>query len=122
MYRLLLTVCSVLFFKLGFAQDDSLFIRKLADEILVNSKAYTNLHTLTKTVGQRLSGSPQTYKAEEWGKQALKDAGAEYSALLNSSPQTKPSAKENATPDPAQRKPPARAGLPASERSVRKKG
>src|SRR5882762_5216918 len=77
MYRLLLTVCSVLFFNLVFAQDDSLFIRKLADEILVNSKAYANLHTLTKTIGPRLSGSPQTYKAEEWGKQALKDAGAD---------------------------------------------
>src|SRR5882672_5919840 len=77
MYRLLLTVCSGLFFISVSAQDDSLFIRKLADEILLNSKAYTNLHTLTKTVGARLSGSPQTYKAEQWGQQALKDAGAD---------------------------------------------
>jgi len=77
MHRLLFTTCSVLFFTLVSAQEDSLFIRKLADEILVNSKAYTNLHTLTKTVGGRISGSPQTYKAEQWGKQALKDAGAD---------------------------------------------
>ncbi len=77
MHRILLTVCSVLFFNLIQAQDDSIFIRKLADEILTNSKAYSNLHTLTKSVGPRLSGSPQTYKAEEWGRQALTEAGAD---------------------------------------------
>ncbi|MBS1599332.1 MAG: M20/M25/M40 family metallo-hydrolase [Bacteroidetes bacterium] len=77
MHRILLTAWSLLFLNIAFAQNDSLFIRKLADEILVNSKAYENLHTLTKTVGPRLSGTPQTYKAEEWGKQALKNAGAD---------------------------------------------
>jgi carboxypeptidase Q len=77
MYRLLFTSCLVLFSVFVFAQDDSIFIRKIADEILVNGKAYDNLHTLTKTVGGRLSGSPQTYKAEEWGQKALRDAGAD---------------------------------------------
>jgi len=77
MYRLLLAICSVLFSSAVFAQEDSLFIRKLADEILVNGKAYTNLHTLTKSIGGRLSGSPQTYKAEQWGRQVLQDAGAD---------------------------------------------
>src|SRR5882672_3289947 len=77
MLRILLTVCSFLFLNIVSAQDDSIFIRKLADEILTNSKAYSNLHTLTKSIGQRLSGSPQTYKAEEWGKKALQDAGAD---------------------------------------------
>ena len=68
MLRLLLTVCSFLFFKIVSAQDDSIFIRKLADEILTHSKAYSNLHELTKSIGPRLSGSAQTYKAEEWAK------------------------------------------------------
>jgi len=77
MHRILLTVCYILFFNFVWAQDDSIFIRKLADEILTNSKAYSNLHTLTKSVGARLSGSPQTYKAEEWGKRALTEAGAD---------------------------------------------
>ena len=36
--------------------DDSLMIRRLADEILLHSKAYDNLHDLTKNVGGRLSG------------------------------------------------------------------
>src|ERR1043166_7942440 len=77
MHRILLTVCSILLFNFVWAQDDSIFIRKLADEILTNSKAYSNLHTLTKSVGPRLSGSPQTYKAEEWAKQVLTQAGAD---------------------------------------------
>jgi carboxypeptidase Q len=63
-------------------KDDSILIRKLADEVLVNSKAYSNLRTLTKTVGGRLSGSPQFYLAEVWGKQALQDAGADKVWLM----------------------------------------
>jgi carboxypeptidase Q len=59
------------------AQADSLYIRKIADEIFQHSTAYNNLHTLTKTIGQRLSGSPQTYTAESWGEAALKKAGAD---------------------------------------------
>ena len=40
------------------AGDDSLMIRRIADEILFdNSKAYDNLHDLTKKIGGRLSGS-----------------------------------------------------------------
>lgn len=61
----------------GFTQSDSLIIRQLADEILVNGKAYSNLHKLTKTIGGRLSGSPQFYRAETWGQDALRDAGAD---------------------------------------------
>jgi carboxypeptidase Q len=60
------------------AQSDSLFIRKIADEIFHHSSAYSNLYTLTKTVGPRLSGSPQTYTAEKWGVEALKQAGADH--------------------------------------------
>ncbi len=59
------------------AQSDSLYITKIADEIFHNSKAYSNLHTLTKTIGARLSGSPQTYMAEKWGEEVLRQAGAE---------------------------------------------
>ncbi len=59
------------------AQSDSVFIRKIADEIFQHSTAYSNLHTLTKTIGPRLSGSPQTYTAEKWGQEALKQAGAD---------------------------------------------
>ena len=58
-------------------KEDSLFIRRLADEIMVNSTAYENLRVLTKTIGGRLAGSPQMVKAEQWGAKALKAAGAD---------------------------------------------
>ena len=59
------------------AQTDSLFIRRLADEVFLHSTAYSNLHDLTKQVGPRLNGSPQTYLAEAWAQNALKAAGAD---------------------------------------------
>ena len=77
MIRLLFTVSVLLFSTIVFAQEDSLLIRQIANEVLINGRAYNNLRTLTKTVGPRLSGTPQTYKAEEWGQQALQDAGAD---------------------------------------------
>jgi carboxypeptidase Q len=60
------------------AQSDSVFIRKIADEIFHNSTAYSNLFTLTKTIGQRLSGSPATYTSEKWGQEVVKKAGADH--------------------------------------------
>ncbi|MDE3249346.1 MAG: M20/M25/M40 family metallo-hydrolase [Bacteroidota bacterium] len=57
--------------------DDSLFISKMADEILTSGKSYENLRVLCKTVGGRLAGSPQKVKAEQWGLETLKAAGAD---------------------------------------------
>ncbi len=66
----------------GHAQnEDSLFLRKLADEILTHSKAYENLRSLTKDIGGRLAGSPQMVKAEAWGLAGMKRAGAENAWL-----------------------------------------
>ena len=60
------------FFFLASAQnDDSIFISRIAREILVNGKAYEDLRVLTKTIGGRLSGSPQMVKAEQWGLKTL---------------------------------------------------
>jgi carboxypeptidase Q len=59
------------------AQSDSVAIRKIADEVFQHSNAYSNLIQLTKHIGPRLSGSPQTYAAEKWGQEVLKQAGAE---------------------------------------------
>jgi carboxypeptidase Q len=76
--RLLLAITLSLGAFLTRAQNaDSLFISKIADEILVSGKAYENLRVLCKTVGPRLAGSPGMYKAEEWGVQTLKTAGAD---------------------------------------------
>ncbi|HEY2348283.1 MAG TPA: M20/M25/M40 family metallo-hydrolase, partial [Puia sp.] len=57
------------------AQSDSVFIRKIADEIFHNSTAYSNLYTLTKTIGQRLSGSAATYTSEKWAQEGIMKAG-----------------------------------------------
>ena len=77
MRGILFAFLSFLFMDSLVAQTDSLFIRKLANEIFAHSTAYSNLRTLTKTVGPRLNGSPQTYQAESWGQKALKEAGAD---------------------------------------------
>jgi hypothetical protein len=48
-------------------QEDSVFIRRIADQVLVHGQAYDDLRVLTKQIGGRLSGSPQMVKAEQWG-------------------------------------------------------
>ena len=80
------TIASILFsFVAGFSgyaqSEDSMMIKKISDEILLNGKAPQNLYTLCKTVGTRLSGSAGMYKAEEWGLKTLQEAGAEKSYL-----------------------------------------
>ena len=60
---------------------DSIFIKKIANEVLTNGKAYDLLRQLTKTIGGRLTGSPQMYQAEQWGLQAMKNSGADAAYL-----------------------------------------
>lgn len=74
-----LFVAASLFFSINLlAQSaDEQWVRKLADEILTQSQAYNNLRTLTKTIGGRLAGSPQMYRAEEWGYQLLQQSGSD---------------------------------------------
>jgi carboxypeptidase Q len=68
---LLLSLCS-------FAQSgDSAVIKKIADEVMMNGKAYDNLRYLCKQIGPRLSGSPQAEKAVQATARMLKEAGAD---------------------------------------------
>ena len=63
---------------IGWSQlNDSLFIKKMSDDIMGNGKAYENLRQLTKQIGGRLAGSPQMTKAENWGAETLKTLGAD---------------------------------------------
>jgi carboxypeptidase Q len=57
--------------------DDSIFISRMATDILQQGKAYEHLRVLCKTVGPRLAGSPQMYKAEQWGVKTLEACGAD---------------------------------------------
>ncbi len=78
MRKLTLNLMSIFFCSYIFSQtDDSLMIRRIADEILLYGKAYDNLHDLTKNIGGRLSGSQQMYKAEQWGIKTLQSSGAD---------------------------------------------
>jgi len=55
--------------------QDSLMIRKIYDEELVNGQCYGNLHYLCKNIGPRLSGSANAQKAVEWGKKLMESYG-----------------------------------------------
>lgn len=57
--------------------NDSLVIRKMADNIMVNSTAYENLRFLCKKIGPRLSGSSNAEKALQETARMLKEAGAD---------------------------------------------
>jgi carboxypeptidase Q len=57
------------------AQTDSLMLRKIFDEGLVNGQCYENLRYLCKKIGPRLSGSAGAQKAVEWSKKLMEGYG-----------------------------------------------
>jgi carboxypeptidase Q len=69
----ILCACS----QLLFSQSDSAIIKKIIDEIMVNSTSYHNLRKLCKQAGPRLSGSPAAAKAERLAAAMMKEAGAD---------------------------------------------
>ncbi len=72
MIRVVLLLSLFIVFSPSFSQnEDSLEIRKIFDEALVEGHAYENLRSLCKDVGARLSGSPEAEKAVEWAKELL---------------------------------------------------
>lgn len=54
---------------------DSVMMRKLYDEALVNGKSYQSLEYLCKKIGPRLSGSANAEKAVRWTKKLMEDYG-----------------------------------------------
>lgn len=56
--------------------EDSIFIKRISDEVLTNGRAYENLYYLTKQIGARLAGSPQMVKAEQWGLTVFQQNGS----------------------------------------------
>jgi hypothetical protein len=57
--------------------SDSLWMKRIADEVLRNRFAYENLRFLCKKVGSRLSGSPGAEKAVTETARMLREAGAD---------------------------------------------
>src|SRR6201997_680303 len=73
------TILLSLFFTITIAQaQDSLMLRKIYDEALVNGQCYSNLHYLCKNIGARLSGSPNAQKAVEWSKKLMESYGFDH--------------------------------------------
>ena len=56
-------------------QRDSIFIRKVYDEVLVNGKGYDWLRDLCQNIGHRLSGSEAADKSVVWGKKIMDELG-----------------------------------------------
>ena len=56
---------------------DKATVKKIADEVMTNSTAYSNLRVLCKQIGPRLSGSDNAMKAVYAAKKMLEDAGAD---------------------------------------------
>jgi hypothetical protein len=78
MKKVTLCLLGLLFIISAYSQkEDSIQIRKISDEILLNGKAYDNLRMLTKTIGGRLAGSPGMVKSEQWGLKLMKESGAD---------------------------------------------
>ncbi|MGI9583435.1 M28 family peptidase [Chryseobacterium sp. RRHN12] len=61
----------------GQYKEDSIQFKRISTEILNNGKGYNELRELTKTIGNRLSGSEAYEKSVQWAAQKLRDAGAD---------------------------------------------
>lgn len=61
----------------GQSKEDSIQFKKISTEILNNGKGYNELRELTKTIGNRLSGSDAYEKSVQWAAQKLREAGAD---------------------------------------------
>ncbi len=78
MRKLLLALLFIIPALAGFGQkEDSIFIKRISDEILSHGKSYENLRYLTKKIGGRLAGSPGMVKAEQWGLKTMQESGAD---------------------------------------------
>lgn len=71
MRRLLLIIFCFPLLAQAQLNQDSIAIKKMADEIMTNGKAYDLLRELTKKIGGRLAGSPQQQNAAIWGKRNM---------------------------------------------------
>lgn len=79
MHKIILTFACALFASVSVAQnsvvEDSVNIKKIYDEALLNGKAYEWLEHLSTEIGPRLSGSQGAQRAVEYTKQELEELG-----------------------------------------------
>ena len=70
-----LLIAVIFLFALSVHAQDSLVLRKIYDEALVNGESYQNLRYLCKQIGPRLSGSANAQKAVDWTKSLMDKYG-----------------------------------------------
>ena len=70
---------TTIFFSLSLLaqNEDSVIIKKIADDVMQHGQAYDNLRFLCKKIGARLSGSAHAQKAVEATSRMLKEAGVD---------------------------------------------
>lgn len=68
-------IATLFLFTLTVHAQDSLVLRKIYDEALVNGQSYENLRYLCKQIGPRLSGSPKAQDAVDWSKIVMEKYG-----------------------------------------------
>ena len=56
-------------------REDSVIIKKIYNEVLINGECHENLRVLCKDVGNRISGSENAEKAVEWGRKLMVQYG-----------------------------------------------
>lgn len=66
----------------GMPNEDAWMIRKIFDKSLTEGQCYPWLHFLTKKIGNRISGSPQSYAAIEFSRQMLDTLGLDSVWLM----------------------------------------
>lgn len=57
--------------------SDSLAFKTISDQVLTRGKCYEDLRVLCKTIGNRISGSPQAAKAVQWGEKTMRETGCD---------------------------------------------
>lgn len=65
----------ITFLSMNVKAQDSLVIRKIYDEALMNGQCYENLRYLCKQIGPRISGSANAQKSVDWGKSLMEKYG-----------------------------------------------
>ena len=66
----------------GMPNEDAWMIRKIYDKSLTEGQCYPWLHFLTKKIGNRISGSPQSFAAVEFTRQMLDTLGLDSVWLM----------------------------------------
>lgn len=63
---------------IGYANEDSVFVRKIYDMALEKGQSYENLRSLCKDIGARITGSAEAKMAVDWGKNLMDSYGFDH--------------------------------------------